>query len=233
LEQPQIYTAIKTRLVIAAALRYLPGTALLSLTPGAALFLSSCGCIIGYMRNRARNAAILPLVTALVLACSCKSAPDAGPGAHDPAGNGGDENAAENVVFVPGLKDVTGIEWKLIEVRSSAGDSVSRFSREELAETGMENAYTLRFDNERLSGTGAPNRYFAPYKEGGEKTLSVKAIAGTLIANFREPENLKEREYFNYLENAGKWDLIQNKLLLYTRNGQGEEIVLVFEAGQP
>jgi heat shock protein HslJ len=167
------------------------------------------------MRNLAKNIGILPLVTALILAASCKSAPVAG----------------ENVVFVPMLKNIAGIEWKLIEVRSSAEDPVSRFSREELAEIDMENAYTLRVDEERLSGTGAPNRYFAPYEEGEGKTLSVKAIAGTLMASFREPESLKEREYFNYLENTARWDLIQNKLLLYTRNEQNEEIVLVFEAG--
>jgi hypothetical protein len=50
------------------------------------------------------------------------------------------------------------------------------------------------------------------------------------MASFREPESLKEREYFNYLENTARWDLIQNQLLLYTRNEQNEEIVLVFEA---
>jgi heat shock protein HslJ len=166
------------------------------------------------MKNLAENVCSLLIVTAL-LAASCKSVP--------PSASG------ENVVFVPGIGAIAGIEWKLAEVRAPAGNPASRFSRGELAEAGMENAYTLRFDKDRLSGTGAPNRYSAPYEAGAGKTLSVKAIAGTLMASFREPESLKEREYFNYLERVARWDLIQNKLLLYTRNEQGEETVLVFE----
>jgi heat shock protein HslJ len=167
------------------------------------------------MKNPVENVCTLLIITA-VFATSCKSPPSAASG--------------ENVVFVPGIGAIAGIEWRLVEVRAPAGNPASRFSREELAEAGMENAYTLRFDKERLSGMGAPNRYSAPYEEGAGKALSIKAIAGTLMASFREPESLKEREYFNYLERVNRWDLIQNKLLLYTRNEQGEETVLVFEA---
>jgi hypothetical protein len=50
------------------------------------------------------------------------------------------------------------------------------------------------------------------------------------MASFREPESLKEREYFTFLETVNKWDLAQDKLQLYTRNEQGAEIVLIFEA---
>ncbi|MDR1351970.1 MAG: META domain-containing protein, partial [Treponema sp.] len=137
----------------------------------------------------------------------------------------------ENIVFVPGINNVIGIEWRLIEVRSSVETAASRFSRQELAELGMEDAYTLRFDKERISGLAAPNRYFAPYEEGEGKALSIGVIGGTLMAAFREPESLNEREYFGCLENTVAWDLIQNQLQLHTRDGQGGEAVLVFEAG--
>jgi hypothetical protein len=50
------------------------------------------------------------------------------------------------------------------------------------------------------------------------------------MASFSEPENLKEREFFGCLENAEKWDLVQGQLRLSSRNGQGEETILVFEA---
>jgi heat shock protein HslJ len=179
------------------------------------------------MRNILRKTLALPLVAAAVLTVSCKNTPDTPPGTDAPAVAG---NGAGNIVFVPGFNDIIGVEWKLVEVRSSAESAAARFSRKELAEAGMENAYTLRFDEKQLSGTGAPNRYFAPYEEGAGKTLSVKAIAGTLMAVLKEPESLKEREYFKYLENVSGWDLVQNRLQLRTRDEQGAETVLIFEA---
>jgi heat shock protein HslJ len=168
---------------------------------------------------------IFPFVIAMVLAVSCGSAPGT------PSGTDGPAPAA-------GFNGITGKDWKLIEVRLSADTSpsagtdtgASHFSRRELAEAGMENAYTLRFDEERLSGIGAPNRYSAPYTRGAGQTLSVRAIATTLMAAVREPENLKEREYFDYLENVNKWEFVQGQLRLISRNGLGEETVLIFEA---
>jgi heat shock protein HslJ len=173
---------------------------------------------------------IFPFVIAAILAVSCGSAPDTPSGANGPVPAAG----------FSGISGITGKDWKLIEVRSSADASASagtdtgasRFSRGELAEAGMENAYTLRFDEERLSGMGAPNRYSAPYTQGAGQTLSIGVIASTLMASIREPENLKEREYFDYLENVNKWEFVQGQLRLISRNGRGEETVLIFEADQ-
>jgi heat shock protein HslJ len=187
------------------------------------------------------KARILPLVIAAALAVSCGRAPDTPSGANDSVQ--GEAAAAEAPVSAAnptpsaGFDGITGKDWKLIEVRSSADATASavadaeasRYSRGELAEAGMENAYTLRFDGERLTGMGAPNRYFAPYTQGGGQTLSIGAIAGTLMASFSEPENLKEREYFGYLENAAAWDLVHGQLRIISRNGRGGETVLVFE----
>jgi heat shock protein HslJ len=161
-----------------------------------------------------KNIQVLPVIVAGILILACKTAPDA---------------SAESPVSGPRFSDLIGKEWKLTEIRSSADTVASRFSRQELTEIGMENAYTLRFEEERLGGMGAPNRYFAPYEQGEGQALSIRAIAGTLMASFREPENLKEKEYFKYLENVEKWDLVQGKLQLYTKNEQGEEITLIFE----
>lgn len=180
------------------------------------------------MRNTLKNTRILSFVIAAVLVFSCKSAPDPS-GASGPVPGEAAENAV-SPASVPGFDGVTGKDWKLTGVRSSSGSAASRFSRRELVEAGMENAYTLRFDKERLSGMGAPNRYSAPYTQGAGQTLSVRAIAATLMASTGEPENLKEREYFDYLENAEKWDLVRGQLRLISRNHRGEEIVLIFEA---
>jgi heat shock protein HslJ len=160
------------------------------------------------MKNTLRKFSILLGLAAGILIVSCKTAP-------------------KTPLPAPVFSDVIGKEWKLSEVRSSA--AASRFSRQELVEIGMGNAYTLRFDEERLAGMGAPNRYFAPYEPGEEQALSIKLIASTEMASFRDPESLKEREYFAYLQNVNKWDLVQGKLQLHSVNVQGEETVLVFE----
>jgi heat shock protein HslJ len=181
------------------------------------------------MRNTSKNARILLFVIVAVLAFSCKSVPDTPSGVSGPV----PDEAAKSAVSpasVPGFDGVTGKDWKLTGVRSSSGSAASRFSRRELAEAGMENAYTLRFDKERLSGMGAPNRYSAPYTQGAGQTLSIRAIAATLMASTREPENLKEPEYFDYLENVEKWDLVQGELRLISRNRGGGETALIFEA---
>jgi heat shock protein HslJ len=159
-----------------------------------------------------KNIQLLPVIMAGILIVSCNTAPDT------PS------------VPAPSFNDIIEKEWKLTEIKSSPDTAASRFSRQELAEIGMENAYTLRFEEDRLAGMGAPNRYFAPYEQGEGQALSVKAIAGTLMASFREPDSLKEREYFTFLENVERWDLVQGKLHLHTKNEQGEETTLIFEA---
>jgi heat shock protein HslJ len=130
-------------------------------------------------------------------------------------------------------KDVQGKEWRLIEVQTSPENIV--FDRDKLIDEGFEDIFILTFDGAKASGKAAPNRYMAPYELSREKdksqTLSIKPVAGTLMAPIREPERLKEREYFIYLENAYRWDFKDGKLQLYTKNDQGAEAVLVYTAG--
>jgi hypothetical protein len=64
-------------------------------------------------------------------------------------------------------------------------------------------------------------------------TGSVQPIAGTLMAAIREPEKLKEREYFNYLQNAYKWNYVDKQFELYTKNAEGVEAVLVYAPSVP
>jgi heat shock protein HslJ len=125
------------------------------------------------------------------------------------------------------FNDVAGKEWELIEVRTALGPT--EFNRAALESAEMGDAYTLRFDGERLAGKGAPNRYTAPYQLGEGDAISIQPIAGTLMASFREPPGLGEREYFNYLEKVSRWDLAQDELRLYTLNPVGEEAVLMFK----
>jgi heat shock protein HslJ len=117
-------------------------------------------------------------------------------------------------------------DWYLDEVNKAAEKII--IDRNKLASEGFKDVFTLRFDDERIGGTGAPNRYFAPYSLGEENTIVIKTIAGTLMAPIREPEKLKELEFYNLLQNVHEWNLAGEKLELFSKNENGIESVWVF-----
>ena len=122
---------------------------------------------------------------------------------------------------------ITGKEWLLAEIRTQNGNIT--LDRNDLKNRGFgENIFSLVLDTDRVSGTGAPNRYFAPCTQGEAQSMSILNIAGTLMAPLFEPEKLKEHEFFAYLQNVYKWDLVKGKLELYTRDENRAEAVLVF-----
>jgi heat shock protein HslJ len=137
--------------------------------------------------------------------------------------------AVSSCSSAPKFSDVTGKEWLLVEVKTES-QSIT-FNRDNLNTDGFGNIFTLNFDAERLSGVGAPNRYTAPYKVDKNQVISVQLIAGTLMASIREPEKLKEQDYFNYLQNTYKWNLSDGRVELYTKNADGKEAVLIYTLG--
>ena len=126
----------------------------------------------------------------------------------------------------PAFSDVLENEWKLTDVRIN--NKSINFDRNELASQGFGDIFTLTFSSDRLSGAGAPNRYFAPYTLGENQSISVGNVAGTLMVSFMEPDKLKEHEYFMYLQNAYKWNLVKNNLELSSKGADGGDVVLVF-----
>ena len=128
----------------------------------------------------------------------------------------------------PKFSDITGQEWKLTDVLFN-GKSIN-FDRGVLVSEGFGEIFTLNFDAERLSGVGAPNRYTAPYTLGKDKdrTMSVQMVAGTMMAPIRQPEKLKEHDFFQYIQNAYKWNLVNLKLELLSKSQDGAEVTLVF-----
>ena len=124
------------------------------------------------------------------------------------------------------FRDMEGKEWSLSEVRE--GGKTVLMDRKALEADNMGGVYTISFQEGRLSGMGAPNRYFAPYTSGGNRTLTIGNVASTLMLAFREPEGLKENEYFNYLSNVTRWDLSQGKLELHSTDSNRAEAVLIF-----
>jgi heat shock protein HslJ len=120
---------------------------------------------------------------------------------------------------VPKFSDVQDRDWKLVEIR---------INPESIIINESDDFFTLRFDMERVNGIGAPNRYFAPYLLADKQGIAIKAIAQTQMAALFEPEELKEHEFFIYLQNTRRWNLVRGNLELYTRGTDGTEAVLVF-----
>jgi hypothetical protein len=58
--------------------------------------------------------------------------------------------------------------------------------------------------------------------------VAIKNIATTLMFSIREPEKLKEIEYFLYLQNTVRWNLVKQNLELYSKAEDGSETILVF-----
>ncbi len=125
----------------------------------------------------------------------------------------------------PEFTGVRDKDWKLMEVR--AGKDVI-FERGMLNQEVPGDVFTLRFDAERVSGAGCPNRYFSPYTLGEKQAISIQPIASTLMLALSEPEQLKERDFFSYLEKANKWTVRKGNLKLYSTNNEGAVVYLVF-----
>jgi heat shock protein HslJ len=128
----------------------------------------------------------------------------------------------------PKFSDISGKEWKLVEVKKQQ-ESI-QFDRNTLVSEGFANIFTLKFEADRLSGMAAPNRYSAPYELGKKQVITVKEIAGTLMAPLREPEKLKENEFFVFLRNVYMWNINSGgQFELLSKGDDGEEVTLIFE----
>ena len=124
------------------------------------------------------------------------------------------------------FRDVEGKEWILSEFKNS-GKTIS-IDRKKLEADGMGGFFTISFQEGRASGMGAPNRYFGPYTAGANRTLSTGNLASTMMAAFKEPDELKESEYFAYLSKVTRWDLRKGNLELYCSGSNGGEVILIF-----
>jgi len=126
------------------------------------------------------------------------------------------------------FKDAQGKEWTLQQIKSQ-GKTV-RIDRKKLEANNMSGAFTVNFEEGRVSGVGAPNRYFGPYTVNSNNVLNIGLLAGTMMASFYEPEELKEKEFYDYLSKAKHWDIRSKKLQIYSANSEGADTVLIFES---
>jgi len=119
-------------------------------------------------------------------------------------------------------------EWSLIKVRVS--DNETLINREALANDNAGDLYTLKFDNNLLSGKAEPNTYSAPYTiNEAEQTISIKPMRSTLMASFRQSVGLAEHDYYTYMNNAYKWEIVNNNLILHSKSADEQNVQLVFE----
>jgi heat shock protein HslJ len=125
----------------------------------------------------------------------------------------------------PSFDLVLGKEWKLVEVKVE--DLSTGFSRDTPDEE-FANFYTVKFEDGTITGRAAPNNYRGPFELGENQGISFNRIAATMMAPLREPEGLKENEYFKYLEGIYRWDLRDGKLELHGKSEDGLANVLVF-----
>ena len=126
----------------------------------------------------------------------------------------------------PKFTDVSGKEWKLTDVRLN--DKSINFDRNTLDSEGYGEIFTLVFDNGQLSGIGAPNRFSASFTLGKNQAIEVKQLSETTMEPLRQPEKLKEKDYFAYIQNAYEWTLLSNNLELSAKSEASDEVVLVF-----
>ncbi|MDR2729380.1 MAG: META domain-containing protein [Treponema sp.] len=128
---------------------------------------------------------------------------------------------------IKNFSDITGKEFVLTEVYID--DINTGFNRNGLVLEGHnDDIFTITFDGRMLAGTGSPNRYSAPYTLENENGISVKLIRSTLMAAFREPEKLKEHEYYVYLQNAYKWNIANENLELHSKTENNANVLMIF-----
>jgi heat shock protein HslJ len=127
--------------------------------------------------------------------------------------------------------ELTGKVWQLTEVRINGINT--GFSRNDLTRIGLTvgEGFSLSFDAETVSGMGVRNRYVAPYTRTGSQ-ISISLIAATEMAPF-ELDKLKEQDYFNYLQNTGSWNFVNNNLELYSKTADDKEVILIYNPIYP
>ena len=126
----------------------------------------------------------------------------------------------------PKFSDVAGKDWKLIEV--NANDRVILFDRDTLTNEDAGDIFTFNFDEKNISGKGAPNSYSGPYTLGANQAISLNPERSTTQAPLKQPERLRENDFFTYMQNVYKWNLVEKNLELYSKTEDNAEVRMVF-----
>jgi len=88
--------------------------------------------------------------------------------------------------------------------------------------------YTIMFNTDRFAGVGAPNHFFGSYTASKDHTILFKKIGSTRMVPIFEIYDLKEHEYFSYIERATIWKINNGKLELHSSKEDGAQVILVY-----
>jgi len=112
--------------------------------------------------------------------------------------------------------------WHLDEVR--IGKTIISINRDNKPDS----TYTIMFNTERFAGVGAPNHFFGSYTASKDHIILFRKIGSTRMLPIFEMYDIKEHEYFSYIERATTWKLNNGKLELYSSKQDGEQVILVY-----
>ena len=115
--------------------------------------------------------------------------------------------------------------WYLDEVR--IGTTIFSVNRENKPYS----IYTIMLNSERFAGVGAPNHYFGSYSVKKDHSISFKKIGSTRMAPIFEMYDVKEQDYFAYIERVTRWKIHKGKLELYSYKEDGSQAVLTYSSG--
>jgi len=126
------------------------------------------------------------------------------------------------------FSSVANRNWILSEIRS-ATETVTLDRKKHIVE-GFGDIFTLRFEDILVFGKGAPNTYRGPYTLADNQAITFGQMATTMMAAFREPEELTEHRFFVHMGSVMRWKLVEENLELLTIDEDNAEVVLVFVA---
>jgi hypothetical protein len=173
------------------------------------------------MYNHVKIYRHFPVVLAVITLFNCIAIPE----------KAGKEIIVEEIAVVKnqsagaGFSEIVNTIWELCEIRIGYGRI--ELNRQAMAHNGLGDTFILQFTEEGINGKAAPNRYFSTYELMYDHDFRLRPIVGTLMAADINIGGLMENEYYWYLQRAGRWGIINNRLELYGVN-PNEEFTLVF-----
>jgi len=115
-----------------------------------------------------------------------------------------------------------GKNWYLYEV--IIGTNIIRINRDDKPSL----IYTIMFNSKRFTGIGAYSRYFGPYSVKKDHSLFLRKVTSTRLGPKYETDTFNEREYLMYIERVNRWEILAEKLELYSSDDDGAQVILVY-----
>ena len=183
------------------------------------------------MNHFAKLAVVLFLAAIAPNACKCS--PEATDTANSPRAVASGAQSSGTAEGSGDFSDVTNKDWRLAELRRAGRTvTINRTPPASFATVDLSDWFTLRFVDGQVSGRAAPNNYGAPYTQADNQAITIGLARTTMMASFYQLEELKEQEFFAYLQNVSRWNLAGGNLELYSRGADDSEAVLVFAPAQ-